>query len=61
MPNLVGLSPSEMKAISHEYLLYYVKRGPGAAETNWGRVLSQSPAAGTAVKKLSTAYITVSK
>jgi len=50
----VGLNQTQTKAAMHAAGLYYTTTGPGAGTTpTWTKVVSESPVAGTMVKKLS--------
>ena len=50
MPNVVGMSPSQVNAAMRKAQLYYVTRGPNANSTKWTKVVSSVPVAGTQVK-----------
>jgi hypothetical protein len=49
MPSLVGHNRAQVFAIMRRDGLYFVTKGPGAAESHWLEVLSQSPKAGTVI------------
>jgi serine/threonine protein kinase/beta-lactam-binding protein with PASTA domain len=63
VPNVVGLNETQVAAAMHTVGLYYSTTGPGASLTHptWTKVVSESPIAGTKVKKLSSVILTVTK
>jgi serine/threonine-protein kinase len=63
VPNVVGMNETQTKAAMTAADLYYSTTGPGASATNptWTKVVSESPVAGTMVKKLSSVALTVTK
>jgi beta-lactam-binding protein with PASTA domain len=63
VPNVVGMNQAQTKAAMTAADLYYHTTGPGASPTNptWTKVVSESPVAGTKVKKLSSVKLTVAK
>jgi beta-lactam-binding protein with PASTA domain len=63
VPNVVGMNEAQTKAALTAADLYYHTTGPGASATNptWTKVVSESPVAGTKVKKLSSVTLTVTK
>ena len=63
VPNVVGLNQAQTKAAMHTAGLYFATTGPGASATHptWTKVVSESPVAGTMVKKLSSVTLTVEK
>ena len=63
VPNVVGMNEAQAKAAMTAADLYYHTTGPGASATNptWTKVVSESPVAGTKVKKLSSVTLTVTK
>jgi eukaryotic-like serine/threonine-protein kinase len=63
VPNVVGMNEAQTKAAMTAADLYYSTTGPGASATNptWTKVVSESPVAGTMVKKLSSVTLHVTK
>jgi serine/threonine-protein kinase len=63
VPNVVGLNEAQTLAAMTAADLYYSTTGPGASPTTptWTKVVSESPVAGTMVKKLSHVILTVTK
>jgi serine/threonine-protein kinase len=63
VPNVVGMNEAQTKAAMTAADLYYNTTGPGSSSTNptWTKVVSESPAAGTMVAKLSSVTLTVEK
>jgi len=63
VPNVVGMNEAQTLAAMTAADLYYSTTGPGASATTptWTKVVSESPAAGTMVKKLSHVLLTVTK
>jgi serine/threonine-protein kinase len=63
VPNVVGMNEAQVHAAMAAADLYYSTSGPGASSTNptWTKVVSESPVAGTMVKKLSSVALTVTK
>jgi eukaryotic-like serine/threonine-protein kinase len=63
VPNVVGMNEAQTKAAMTAADLYYSTTGPGASATapTWTKVVSESPVAGTMVKKLSSVTLTVTK
>jgi serine/threonine-protein kinase len=62
VPNVVGMNEAQTKAAMTAAVLYYNSTGPGSGNTpTWTKVLSESPVAGTMVKKLSSVTLTVTK
>jgi beta-lactam-binding protein with PASTA domain len=60
VPNVVGMNQAQVHAAMTAADLYYHTTGPGAGTNpTWTSVVSQIPAAGTKVKKLSTVNLTV--
>ncbi len=60
VPNLVGMSQSQVHATMHNVGLYYTTTGSGAgANPTWTRVVSTTPVAGTKVKRLSNVLLHV--
>ena len=59
MPNLVGMNRAQVNSALHSAGLYYTTRGPNAGTTKWTSVVSQVPAAGTKVRRLSTVILNV--
>jgi beta-lactam-binding protein with PASTA domain len=60
VPNVVGMDQSQVLAAFKAADLYYSTRGPGAGtHPTWTSVVSEAPAAGTTVKKLSTVILNV--
>jgi serine/threonine protein kinase len=60
VPNVVGMDQAQVHAAFTTADLYYSTRGTGAGTTpTWTKVVSESPAAGTMVKKLSTVIVNV--
>jgi beta-lactam-binding protein with PASTA domain len=63
VPNVVGMDEAQVRAAMTAADLYYSTTGPGASATapTWTKVVSESPVAGTMVKKLSSVALTVTK
>jgi serine/threonine-protein kinase len=62
VPNVVGMNEAQTDAAMTAADLYYNTTGPGAGPNpTWTKVVSESPAAGTMVKKLSSVALTVTK
>ena len=63
VPDVVGMNEAQTLAAMTAADLYYSTTGPGASPTTptWTKVVSESPAAGTMVKKLSHVILTVTK
>ncbi len=62
VPNVVGMNEAQTKAAMTAADLYYGTTGPGAGPNpTWTKVVSESPIAGTKVKKLSNVALTVEK
>ena len=63
VPNVVGMNEAQTLAAMTAADLYYSTTGPGASPTTptWTKVVSENPAAGTMVKKLSHVILTVTK
>jgi beta-lactam-binding protein with PASTA domain len=62
VPNVVGKNEAQVHSAMTAADLYYTTTGPGAGTTpTWTKVVSESPIAGTMVKKLSTVILTVTK
>jgi serine/threonine-protein kinase len=63
VPNVVGMDEAQVRAAMTTADLYYSTTGPGASATapTWTKVVSESPVAGTMVKKLSKVTLTVTK
>jgi serine/threonine-protein kinase len=63
VPNVVGMNEAQTKAAMTAADLYYSTTGPGASATHptWTKVVSESPVAGTKVKKLSLVTLHVTK
>jgi serine/threonine-protein kinase len=62
VPNVVGMNEAQTNAAMTAADLYFNTTGPGAGPNpTWTKVVSESPAAGTKVKKLSTVALTVTK
>ena len=61
MPNLVGMSQSQVHAALKVAGLYYKTQGPGHGTTKWTHVVSTIPAAGTKVPFLSTVILNVAE
>lgn len=62
VPNVVGMNEAQTKAAMTAADLYYNTTGPGAGPNpTWTKVVSESPVAGTKVKKLSNVALTVEK
>ena len=59
VPNFVGMSPAQVNALSASSGYYYHTVGVHAGTKGWTRVLSQSPAAGSPLKKHSTITLNV--
>lgn len=59
MPNFVGMNRAQVNSAMHRAGLYYSTRGPNAGTTKWTSVVSQVPAAGTKVHRLSTVILNV--
>jgi beta-lactam-binding protein with PASTA domain len=60
VPNVVGMDQSQVLAAFKKADLYYSTRGPGAGtKPTWTSVVSESPGAGTTVKKLSNVILNV--
>jgi len=59
VPNLVGMNQAEVYAAMKKAVLYFSTTGPGAGTTQWTKVISQSPAAGTLVPYKSTVALHV--
>ena len=59
MPNVLGMNYAQAVAAMHKARLYFTTTGKGAGTITWTKVLAESPAAGTAVKVLSTVTLTV--
>jgi beta-lactam-binding protein with PASTA domain len=60
VPNVVGMDQAQVLAAFKKADLYYTTTGPGAGtKPTWTSVVSESPGAGTTVKKLSTVILTV--
>jgi PASTA domain len=49
VPNVVGMDQAEVYAAFHTAQLYFTTTGPGAGTTQWTKVISEVPAAGTMV------------
>ncbi len=63
VPNVVGMDEAQTNAAMHAADLYYTTTGPGSSLTHptWTKVVSETPVAGTMVKKLSSVRLTVTK
>ena len=61
VPNLVGLSYSQVVTALKNAGLFYSTSGPGAGTTTWTSVTAQVPVAGTVVKYHSSVRLTVTK
>jgi eukaryotic-like serine/threonine-protein kinase len=62
VPNVVGMNEAQTSAAMKAADLYYGTTGPGAGPNpTWTKVVSESPVAGTMVKKLSSVTLTVTK
>jgi beta-lactam-binding protein with PASTA domain len=62
VPNVVGMNEAQTDTAMTAADLYYNTTGPGAGPNpTWTKVVSESPAAGTMVKKLSSVALTVTK
>jgi serine/threonine-protein kinase len=63
VPNVVGMNEARTDAAMTAADLYYTTTGPGASATKptWTKVVSESPVAGTKVKKLSLVTLHVTK
>ena len=61
VPQLVGLSRDAVNAALHKAALFYSTRGPGAGTTQWRRVTSTLPGAGTMVPWHSTIILNVTR
>jgi serine/threonine protein kinase len=63
VPDVVGKDETQVHAAMAAADLYYSTTGPGASATapTWTKVVSESPVAGTMVKKLSSVKLTVTK
>jgi beta-lactam-binding protein with PASTA domain len=63
VPDVVGKDQTQVHAAMAAADLYYSTTGPGASATapTWTKVVSESPIAGTMVKKLSSVTLTVTK
>jgi serine/threonine-protein kinase len=59
VPNFVGMSPTQVNTLSASSGCYYHTVGVHAGSKGWTQVLSQSPAAGTPLKKHSTITLRV--
>ncbi len=60
VPNVVGMNPAQVNAAFHRAGLYYSTTGHGSGATpTWTSVVSEAPAAGTKVAKLSNVILTV--
>lgn len=59
MPNVAGMTRSQVFAVMAKDKLYFSTRGPGAGTNNWRYVVSSQPAAGTLVKPLSAVVLYV--
>jgi serine/threonine-protein kinase len=60
VPNVVGMGETQVHAAFHAAGLYYSTTGPGSGATpTWTSVVSEAPAAGTMVAKLSNVILTV--
>jgi eukaryotic-like serine/threonine-protein kinase len=60
VPNVVGMDQAQVLAAFKKADLYYTTTGPGAGtKPTWTSVVSESPGAGTTVKKLSEVILTV--
>lgn len=60
VPDVVGMGEAQVKAAFTKADLYYSTRGPGAGtKPTWTTVVSEVPAHGTMVKKLSTVILNV--
>jgi eukaryotic-like serine/threonine-protein kinase len=62
VPNVVGMNETQTSAAMHTAGLYYSTTGPGAGPNpTWTKVVSQTPIAGTMVKRLSSVLLHVQK
>ena len=59
VPNFVGMSPTQVNALSVSSGYYYHTVGVHAGTNGWTKVLSQSPAAGTSLQKSSVVTLNV--
>ena len=60
VPNVVGMTRTQVNAAFHAAGLYYSTTGPGSGATpTWTSVVSEAPAAGTKVAKLSNVILHV--
>lgn len=59
VPNVVGMTRSQVYAAMRQAQLYFSTRGPGAGTAAWTTVVSEVPAAGTMVKWHSSVILNV--
>lgn len=59
VPNLVGMSYSEVLSTLEKDLYYFTTTGPGAGTTKWTSVVSQSPQPGTSLAERGTIHLVV--
>jgi beta-lactam-binding protein with PASTA domain len=59
LPNFVGMTRSQVFAAMAKLKLYFTTHGPGAGTNAWQVVVSQSPAASSVVKPLSSVSLNV--
>jgi len=60
VPNVIGMTKTQVNAAMAKADLYYQTTGPGSANGTWVRVVGQKPRAGTAVAARSTVTLTTS-